>query len=145
MIVVAALKDITRNQTQLMTVGLSRTTLIRNMSVFIAHLESFSKVGDAKSAVCSEASRSLSRALDEVLEPAASLVRGGTETLMSASTTGVENNGITAADQPLLPAQDNLSAIDFEAFSLGTFDNLDLSTWINDIDWIGTSGNWTDF
>lgn len=144
-ILATALKDVTRNRTQLLPAELSKTTLIRNLSVFIAHLESFSTSGDTNSAVCLEASKPLSRALDEALEPPGVPVSGDIESQNSALTRGNYNNNTHSSAQQWVSDPGNTSTVDLDTFSHGTFDNFDLSTWINGIDWTGTASDWTDF
>jgi hypothetical protein len=47
----------------------SRSKLIRNLSVFVSHLESIPRLGNAKFGLLSRASKAFSEILDEILEP----------------------------------------------------------------------------
>ena len=105
-------------------------------------MDSFSKIGDAKSAVCSEASKSLSHALDEVLEPLATQAPDVVAPQTPASAGNDSNLGIPlpTKTEPWAQGPDNLDLLSPSAFV-----DLDFSTWMNSMDWMGTVSDWTHF
>ena len=113
---------------------LSRTTLIRNLSVCISHLESFSEAPEEFRGLCSKASKHITRALEEVLEPSNA---AATDTEERSTLSPVNANGEDANIQPWIAELDLLNS--------EVFDNFDISTWTNDLEYTGAIGGWANF
>lgn len=102
--------------------------LIRSLSVFVSQLESICGPGEANYDLCIQASKAISRTLDEVLDPP-----------QYASTPA-----------PATPAQsavmnDNLGMMDLDVLNPESWENFDLSAWAKNIDWTSTGGEWSTF
>ncbi len=72
-VLAAELSRCTRTS-HLLPTWLSRSGLIRNLSVLVSYLEWVTRPGDGNYAACSEASKILARILDEALESQTSMV-----------------------------------------------------------------------
>jgi len=143
----SALQDITRDPSKTLPDGLNRATLIRNLSVFIADLELICGPGNINHEFCAQASKAISKALDDVLN-------GVSNTTTLAN--NVPNMGVlaTPSSSSSLPAlsefgdagaparTDDLAGMDFGNFDVGSFD---LADWSMNIDWTGTTGGWNIF
>ena len=104
---------------------LPRATLIRNLIVFVSQLESIRGPGEANHDVCVQASRTISRTIDEVLEQDTALPG-------QAPVTPVMGNG-------------QADGVDLGALHSEDWDNFDLSNWIKNVDWTSTGGEWSIF
>ncbi|KAF2108880.1 hypothetical protein BDV96DRAFT_605314 [Lophiotrema nucula] len=132
-ILTTALRDISRG-TQIAQAYSSRTTLIRNLAVCISHLESFSEAPEIYHALCTKASNHISRAMEEVLEPSNAVA---TRTEERSTLSPLNANGKEANIQPWIAELDLLNP--------EVFDNFDISTWRNDLEYTGAIGGWTIF
>lgn len=140
-IIARSLQYLAQQSAVRLPIGLSRATLLRNLLTFISHLEELS--GDpayAATAVFSDAARTLSRAVDDTLDPER----------LTASVTANEGR---MAPLPSFFAVDEsnirLSSLqDPSAFekpvNAETLDDLDLDRWLNSLDWNGATENWID-
>lgn len=131
-VLTTALRDISRG-THVSQAYASKTTLIRNLSVCISHLESFTEASEEYNAVCTKASRHITRALEEVLEPSEAVVP---DTEERSNLVPLQDNGEDSTIQPWVAELDLLNS--------EVFDNFDISTWTNDLDYTGGIGGWTD-
>jgi hypothetical protein len=112
----------------------SKTTLIRNLSVCISHLESFSEAPEEYHTLCTKASRHIVRALEEALEPSNAVATNTAErSILSPLNANSEDSHI----QPWIAELDLLNS--------EVFDNFDISTWTNDFEYTGAIGGWTNF
>jgi hypothetical protein len=132
-VLTTALRDISRGK-QMPQARPSRTTLVRSLSVCISHLESFSEAPAMYQALCMKASKHITRALEEVLEPA------------NAVATRIEEQS------PLSPLNANVDdfnvrpwMVELDLLNSEVFDNFDITTWTNDLEYTGTIGGWTNF
>lgn len=100
----------------------------------ISHLESFSEAPALYHALCTKASRHITRALEEVLEPS-SAVAISTEERSTLSP--LDANGEESNIRPWIAELDLLNS--------EVFNNFDISTWTNDLEYTGAIGGWTDF
>lgn len=115
--------------------GLSRVTLIRNLLTFISHLENLSGATyHAANVAFSNAARTLSRAVDEVLDPTRSTETNAAAAMPPGAPSGPDDSSSQLAKgaSPVL-------------FSTEPLDDLELSTWLNGLDWTGVAENWIDF
>ncbi|CAK3812188.1 transcription factor C6 like [Lecanosticta acicola] len=119
--------------------GLSRSTLLRHLSVFISHLDSICSPGDGNYELCIQASKVLSRILDEILDtPNASSSSTFQETpdLLTASNANVATQANT----------DNMSVMmDMDNFADNgeDLDGIDLAAWVKSIDWTSIGGEFS--
>ncbi|KAJ4370050.1 hypothetical protein N0V83_005814 [Neocucurbitaria cava] len=111
----------------------SRTTLIRNLSVCVSHLESFSEGPEIYHTLCTKASKNITRALEEVLEPPNAFATSAEE----GSTLSPLNVNVEEANNP--PWLAELDSLNSEVFH-----NFDISTWTNDLWYTGAIGGWTN-
>ena len=112
----------------------SRTILIRNPSVCISYLENFSETPEIYHALCTKASKHISRALEEVLEPSNAVA---TSTEERSALSPLNANGEEANIQPWIAELDLLNP--------EVSDNFDISTWTNDLEYTGAIRGWTNF
>ena len=117
-----------------MQTSLSKTTLIRYLSVCVSHLESFSEAPEIIRVLCTKASTHVTRALEEVLEPSSPVV-GSIEAQSAIS----PRNAIDEEDN-VQPWIAELESLNFEVF-----DNFDISMWTNDLEYSGAIRGWTNF
>ena len=146
-ILCSALQDITRDPSKMLPEGLNRATLIRNLSVFIADLELVCGPGNINHEFCAQASKAISKALDDVLNG----VSTTTVFVNNVPNIGVLATPSSSSSLPALnefgnasglPRTDDLASMDFSNFDVGNFD---LSDWSMNIDWTGTTGGWNIF
>ena len=106
----------------------TRTTLIRNLSVCTSHLDSFSEAPAVYHSLCTKASKHITRALEEVLEPS-NAIATSTEERSAVSPLHIDGEGATELDLP----------------NTEVFDDFDISAWTHDLEYTGAIGGWTDF
>lgn len=102
----------------------SRSELIRNLSVLISYLEWVTRPGDGNYAACSEASNMLARILDEALDPQAVSNDKQTEQPVSEPTSHEALLEPVIAQNVLEGTGDGTLPIDSEVF-LDWFDSVD--------------------
>ncbi|KAJ9622714.1 hypothetical protein H2203_006365 [Taxawa tesnikishii (nom. ined.)] len=127
--------------------NLSRSTLIRNLSVFIAHLESIYSPEEANYGICMQAAKIISRTLDDVLEPPTPPSHTQA-TLATTQKPGPASQNPDSTDMTVFSASQHLSLgadgmsgpYNLAAINIDTLDALDLSDWVDGIDWSGTGG-----
>lgn len=112
--------------------------------MFISHVESICSPGDGNYDLCVQASRILSRILDEILDTSSN-------NAIQSTTTVQEPLNLVASHDPTVTAPvgaaDSMSITDMDIFN-GTgegLDGIDLAAWVKSIDWAGTGGEWTTF
>lgn len=108
---------------------LTRATLIRNLIIFASLLESNRGPGDANYDICMQASKALSRTMDDVLEQA---------------TAPPGQIPVTPA-QPQVMANEHVDVSDMDILDSADWENFDLTNWIKNIDWTSTGGEWSTF
>ncbi|KAJ5345364.1 hypothetical protein N7452_003368 [Penicillium brevicompactum] len=116
----SALMDSVQKSTGNLPPGIKASTLIRNLSVFISHLENLSGSQQCNQALCEEAAKSLSSQLDRVLDSLSS----ASEDL--ALTTPL-SMGFAASEYS------HISHVDAEepsSFQIGNAESFDWATWI---------------
>ncbi|KAE9367110.1 hypothetical protein N431DRAFT_83075 [Stipitochalara longipes BDJ] len=140
------LQCISRNSGICLPLNIKRATLVRTLSVYVSHLDSICKPGDGDYNVCVQASQTISRVLDEVLDPPTSSAvttsfMTGPQTLMS-TTAGCEVQQAPAfpSSQPIA-----LSVDGFDFLNVDGLEGFDLSTWVKNIDWTETGSEWNTF
>ncbi|EME48148.1 hypothetical protein DOTSEDRAFT_147401 [Dothistroma septosporum NZE10] len=137
------------NKRQALPSDLSRASLIRHLAVFVSHLESISDFIERNNTICIQASKAITRALDEVLDmpatpaAAASIAPQTAGTANDHDSTGPLATPALSASQPILP--DGNMNVDADLFSGDLLDGFDLSSWVKNIDWTGTGGEWSTF
>jgi hypothetical protein len=106
---------------------LSCATLIRNLIVFVSQLESIRGPEEANYDICVQASRAISRTLDDLLEQA--IAPPGQAPVTPA--------------QPQVIANEHVDVDDLGALNPDDWENFDLSNWIKSIDWTSAGGEWS--
>jgi hypothetical protein len=81
-----------------------------------------------------KASKHITRALEEVLEPSNAVATNMEERSILSP---LNANGEDANIQPWMAELDSLNS--------EVFDNFDISTWMNDLEYTGAIGGWTNF
>lgn len=119
--------------------GLSRSKLIRDLSVFVSYLESICTPDDANYTVCTQAAKTIAQTLDEILDPQAgsTSVRAELDQDTAPAATGesgVPDAAATADQTTILPGNEELSMPELDFYS-----TLDLDNWIKSIDWTGVT------
>lgn len=146
-VLTTTLQNVSRSNGSLkLPTGVSRSTLIRNLSMFVSHLQSICSPGDGDYKICVQASKAMSRVLDEVLEgPGAS--NAEPQTPISASNEAVVDVQavLNSSIQPLLNGAETADIGDLDMLGGEGLDEFDLSTWIKNIDWTVTGGEWSAF
>ncbi|PPJ50927.1 hypothetical protein CBER1_06536 [Cercospora berteroae] len=114
--------------------SISRSKLIRELSVLVSNLESICQPGESNYAVCTRAARKLSRALDEILDPDATTIEDGHSRRSGPVGTGDSSTHTTATSEP---ATDNFASdmMPGEHNGLGGLDFSDLDSWLRSVDW----------
>lgn len=101
--------------------GVKASTLIRNLSVFISHLENLPGSQKCNQVLCEQASKSLSSQLDRVLEILSTSTSDNlthtTPLSMELATSEYQHTSDTDAEDP-------------GSFQFGNTDSLDWDTWI---------------
>lgn len=139
-----ALQGIARSGAQTLPTSLSRSALIRSLSVFISHLEGICSPGEATHLICVQASKAISRILDDVLDSPAAPV-ATTRSPTPASTNNNTRATPNSPGQPLLLGTDTMGMTDLDVLNSDGLDGIDLSSWVKNIDWTGTGGEWSTF
>lgn len=144
-VLVTALQDTSRDGgTKTMPTGLSRSRLIRDLVVFNSQLESMWTPAEADQKIFRQASKAITRALDELLD--------GTSTSAAAvnAPTGAQRTMSRSdgrAHDPMAvssPAGNDTTLPEFDILN-DPLDGFDLAAWVKNIDWSGTGGEWSTF
>ena len=140
------------NERQALPSDLSRASLIRHLSVFVSHLESICDYSERNYTICMQASKAITRALDEVLDmPATPAAAAASNVTPQTPVSTNENNNVPgplatpalSASQPVM--LDTNMSVDADLFNGDLLDGFDLSSWVKNIDWTGTGGEWSTF
>lgn len=132
---------------RILPIGLSHSSLIRSLSVFISHLESICTAGDPNHPICVQASKTLSRTLDDVLDSSTIPPFAASP----ADAVGDAENATYATPpsqtQPLLLGTGGAAMADSTSMDISTLDGLDLFDWAANIDWTNSvgGGQWSTF
>lgn len=125
--------------------NIKRATLVRTLSVYVSHLDSICRPGDGDYNICVQASKAISRVLDEVLDPSPSTKEvtasaGAPQTPMS-TTAGGESQQPAAFSSS--SQQTALGADDFDLFNADGLEGFDFSSWVKNINWTETGCEWS--
>ncbi|KAK4505168.1 hypothetical protein PRZ48_003131 [Zasmidium cellare] len=143
-VLVNALLEVARSKgTQSLPEGLNRAFIIRQLSVFISHLESIYNPGDPNYTICLNAAKAISRTLDDALDISAAST---TVNSTAGPQTPASNNDVGATLAPAMPLMLNneRNGMDLDILSSNGLDGFDFATWMKDIDWTGTGGEWSN-
>ena len=133
--------------------GTSRAEIIRHLSVFVSHLDTIFRPDNANYAMTSQASFTITRVLDEVLEPS------------SQPTASQQTTSHSEMKYPLTPSHSNSGPpttrttgvaesisngigvntrleISPDPF-MGSFDEQGFNDWMSSIDWTAAGGEWS--
>nr|POE77933.1 hypothetical protein CFP56_09575 [Quercus suber] len=147
----SALQSLITNTRQ-MPPGMSRSVLIRSLTVFVSHLESTYSPDKANYSMCMEAAKAITKILDDILDPSLATVPYS-ETLetpttrqCSASATRDElGSGDSLAAQPIIVSADPVVPSP-EAINMDDIlNNFDLSNWATSFNWADLGGDWSTF
>lgn len=146
-VLVNALLEVARSKgTQSLPEGLNRAFIIRQLSVFISHLESIYNPGDANYNVCVNAAKAISRTLDDALDISSApstAVTSAAGPQTPASSNDIGANSTLAPAMPLMLSNER-NGMDLDILSSNGLDGFDFATWMKDIDWTGTGGEWSN-
>lgn len=131
-ILTAALEANTRDPTQLLPSGIKPSFLIRNISVLVSQLENICSPDDTHYEFCFQASKTIARKLDSILDSSTTLplsprIFTGPDRAPGIATNTSQSEGFDY----------EFGAIDFSGL-----DNLDFSAWVIDIDFVTGDGIW---
>ena len=121
---------------------ISRSKLIRDLSVFVANIENICTPKEATYAVCIQASQIITRTLEDVLDADA-----GAATRPNAVLDATGNGMGDAQVSSLLqwevnnPQSELAPELDYNALS--GLDTFDLDTWLKNVDWTGIGDEFT--
>lgn len=144
-VLVNALLEVARSKgTQSLPDGLNRAFIIRQLSVFISHLESIYNPGDPNYTICLNAAKAISRTLDDALD--ISSAASTTVNSTAGPQTPASNNDVGATLAPAMPLMLNneRNGMELDILSSSGLDGFDFATWMKDIDWTGTGGEWSN-
>lgn len=136
-ILAEALQNHGRTGANTFPAGLSRSTVIRSLSVFVADLENVCNPGEACYDNCIQASKELSRILDRVLDSTAAPVATNhlpTPTSMG-NTTQLATPCSPTQSEAFMPAMNAMDMTNVELFNSDGLDSLQLPDWIKHFDW----------
>lgn len=120
--------------------GISRPEVIRNLSVFVSYLDSVFRPDNANHAIAMQASATITRTLDEVLDPTPQpvgssgqdqVVMGGLLTPSASTPSAHLGAGNMEVDAALV-----------DPF-LGVLDEQGFNDWMGSIDWTATGSGWS--
>lgn len=106
---------------------LSRSRLIRTLSVFVSQLESISDPGEPNYDICVQASKAISRTLDELLNLSPSHLDYACTASSQLTNLGIDNSRMTVSD----------------AVNADVWDEFHLPNWANSIEWNTMCGEWS--
>ncbi|KAK3934599.1 hypothetical protein QBC46DRAFT_426569 [Diplogelasinospora grovesii] len=140
-ILTTALQEATRDSSRSLPSGVNSSLLIRNLSVVVSQLESVSSPGESNRVPCIQASKVISRKLDQILDSLAV----SAAVMPSNDALGVENSSAESMSTRLPPASSTpaMGLADLDTFV--DFDTLDLETWALNVDLGATNGEWDLF
>lgn len=132
-----------RNGAQTLPPTTSRSSLVRSLSVFASYLEGICKAAEGNYALCMQASKAISRTLDEVLDaplilPSSNLTPARSPTSASATHSA---GGMLTSPSALSLMLDNGSA-DIPDLDMLSGTNFDMSVVPG---WTGINGDWLGF
>lgn len=133
--------------TQQLPPNIKRATLVRTLSVYVSHLDSICRPGDGDYNICVQASKSISRVLDEVLDPSSASGASATSAVAPQTPVSVAAGGESqqAAAAFSSSQQMLLDADDFDLLNADGLEGFDLSSWVKNIDWTETGCEWSTF
>ncbi|PIB00131.1 hypothetical protein CB0940_02922 [Cercospora beticola] len=121
---------------------ISRSKLVRDLSVFVASLEGICQPGEANHAVCTRAARRIAKALDEVLDSGTTTKEDErSNQIAQTAATGTLVDTTAAIQQTV-----ETSGCDLIVGEQNGFDELDysdLDSWLRSIDWTGVGADYT--
>ncbi|KAK4497697.1 hypothetical protein PRZ48_010350 [Zasmidium cellare] len=142
-----ALQTVSRSDgTQQLPPNVKRATLIRTLSVYVSHLDSIYRPGEGEYAICVQASKTISRVLDEVLDPSSSSKEATASVAAPQTPVSVSAGGETqqpaafSSSQPL-----SLGADDLDLLNADALEGFDFSSWVKNINWTETGCEWSTF
>lgn len=118
---------------------ISRSKLVRDLSVFVASLEGICQPGEANHAVCTRAARRIAKALDEVLDSGTTTTEDETPNQVAQKGTLIDT---TAAMQQTVETS-GCDVIPGEQNGFDGLDFSDLDSWLRSIDWTGVGADYT--
>lgn len=121
---------------------ISRSKLIRDLSVFVANLENICTPKEANYAVCIQASQIITRTLDEVLDADAGAAARPTA-VSTVTGNGIADAQITSPSSWEVNNAHAELAADLDYNALGGLDAFDLDTWLKNVDWTGIGDEFT--
>lgn len=148
-VLTTALQDVARDPSRDFPPSINKALLVRNIAVLVSHLESpsaYDETEPADQASCIQASKIISRRLNQILEgvfaaPATTIptpnVASGSEGLESSSAASAAQGSTTSTFAP-----NDIGVVD-----LGGFDLLDLGNWATSsvLDLEVTNHDWNMF
>lgn len=141
-ILVTALQDALQDPSKTLPPGLSKSSIIRNLSVLICQLETATHQEEANHTVCIQAAKALSRKLDQILDESAV---PGPVTPTSADASAVHTVPALSTPAHAVPIGVG-QATDLDAVLLNpTFDDFDLENWAVDLDLGAANSGWEMF
>lgn len=112
--------------------------------MFVSHLDSIGSNGDANQSKCVQASKAISRILDDVLDSSTAPIElAGPHT--PASTDKDASAALFTPLQPLPLSTTDMVMADLSlpgGYGLGEFG---MFNWVDPIDWAGTGSQWSTF
>lgn len=105
--------------------GVTRSTIIRDLAVFVSQLDSMALSAESNAEACGQASRAISRTLDDLLN-------------VPLMTAGL---GSSTAARAANVADDDFQGADLDAM----LDDFDLADWIKSIEGTSSSVDWYNF
>lgn len=116
----------------------SRSKLIRDLSVFVSNLENMCTPKEANYAVCIQASQIIAHALDEILDPDASAsARPNAGSAALPTGNGIANAQVSSPSHWTAANTETMLAPDLDFNALSSLDAFDLDTWLKSVDWTG--------
>lgn len=108
---------------------LNRSRLIQTLSVFISQLESISGPGEPNYYICVQASKAISRTLDELLNPSPDHLALANTTPSAPQFSDLDNM--------------NLGIVGADPVSGHIWDEFDLPSFASNFDWTAIHGEWS--
>lgn len=104
--------------------GITRSILIRDLAVCVSQLDSMAVTTESNANACGQASRAISRTLDELLN--APVTAAALEPLTATGASSIADDGLQNVD-------------------LAMFDDIDLADWIKSIEGTSNTIDWYNF
>ena len=131
---------ISSNGIQSLPQDMSRSKLIRDLSVFVSYLQSICAPGESNYVVCTQAAHIISHALDEILEFRPAIENKSTPVLANQSSSGLQ---IPNSSQLHSPPAALDAAPGLEYSGTDGLDAFDLDSWLKSVDWAGIGSEYT--